>query len=428
MPIPASGVKATQAVLASDIAFSNFDSEEKCNTYATIPRVMAKDENQLTTTVAEGTPYKLDRNQVYRASLALSKHFERLQGSEKSKKRKKPSVLDPDEAEDESETVPIWVIMTAKRHILDSNRLKPGTIPLPHPYTNAADSEICLITADPPASSSRAYKDLVKHPKFPAELSTSIAKVIKVSSLRSKYKSFESLRKLYAEYDIFFADDRVIHMLPQILGKVFYKTTGKRPIPVSLTGKENWGKKKDKQPKVTKREKGAPGPDTVGEAADVGAAIMKALNSALVHLSQSPTTSVRVARSGWKPDMVADNVEAVVEGLVERFIPKRWRNVKSIHMKGPNTAALPIWLADELWQDEEDILDEVEDATAGAIEGISKAKGAGKSKRKHAEVSEKSDSKQRKEKLRKLKHDTLDAVKRDASAQSAEDEEGEEAS
>lgn len=392
---------------------------------------MAKDENQLTTMVADGTPYKLDRNQVYRASLALSKHFERLQESEKSKRRKKPSVLDDDEAGDEEETVPIWVIMTAKKHILDSNRLKPGTIPLPHPYTTAADSRICLITADPPASSPRAYKDLVKHPKFLPELSVSITKVIKVSSLRSKYKSYESLRKLYAEYDIFFADDRVIHMLPQILGKVFYKTTAKRPIPVSLTGKENWGKKKDKEPKVykvTKREKGAPGPDTVGAPADVGAAILKALNSALVHLSQSPTTSIRVARSGWKPDMVADNVEAVVEGLVERFIPRKWRNVKSIHMKGPNTAALPIWLADELWQDEEDILDEVEDATAGAIEAEPKTKETGKAKRKHAEVSEKSDTKQRKEKLRKLKHNALAGMKNDASAPSAEDEEGEKAS
>jgi len=390
-----------------------------------------KRDEQPTTKAAEGTPYKLDRNQVDKASLALTKHFERQQESEKSKKRKKPGLLDTEEDGEESDGVPLWLIITAKRHILDSNRLKPGTIPLPHPYNTATESRICLITADPPESSRRAYKELVKHPKFPADLSASIGKVIKVSSLRAKFKSFESLRKLYAEYDIFFADDRVIKMLPQILGKTFYKNTTKRPIPVSLTGKEKWGKKKDKQPKVhkiTQREKGAPGPDTVGDPADVGADIRKALNSALVHLSQSPTTAVRVAHSGWKPDMVADNIEAVVEGLVQRFIPKQWQNVKSIHIKGPNTAALPIWLADELWQDEKDILDDIEESKAGAIEANPNSKKAGKTKRKHTESTDKTESKQRKEKMRKLRHDTLDTVKKGLSAPRTENGDGDDVS
>jgi len=180
-------------------------------------------------------------------------------------------------------------------------------------------------------------------------------------------------------------------MLPQILGKVFYKTTTKRPVPVSLIGKENWGKRKEKPlPKVYKiaqREKDAPGPDKIGAPEDVGADIRKALNSALVHLSQSPTTAVRVARAGWQADWVVENVEAVVEGLVERFIPKGWRNVKSIHMKGPNTAALPIWLAEELWTEEDDILDEVEGTEAGAIEGERKAKQPKPNKRRHNDVS-----------------------------------------
>ena len=280
--------------------------------------------------------------------------------------------------------------MTAKKHILDSNRLKPGKIPLPHPLQTTSQSRICLITADPPASSPRAYKELVQSAEFPADLSPRIVKVIAISRLKAKYKSFESCRQLHAEHDVFLADDRIIHMLPQILGKVFYKTTTKRPVPVSLTGKENWGKQKEKpQPKVykiTPREKDAPGPDTVGSPADVGADILKALSSALVNLSQSPTTAVRVARAGWQADWVVENVEAVVEGLVNRFIPKGWRNVKSIHMKGPNTAALPIWLAEELWAEEDDVLDEVEGADAGAVERKPNAKQPKSTKRRHSEA------------------------------------------
>ena len=37
-----------------------------------------------------------------------------------------------------------------------------------------------------------------------------------------------------------------------------------------------------------------------------------------------------------------------------------WRNIRAVHIKGPNTMALPIWLADELWTDEAMILEEDE--------------------------------------------------------------------
>ena len=80
-------------------------------------------------------------------------------------------------------------------------------------------------------------------------------------------------------------------------------------------------------------------------------------------------------------------MEAVAEGLVNRFIPKGWRNVKSMHMKGPNTAALPIWLAEELWAEEDDVLDEVEGGDAGVVvERKPNAKQPESKKRKHNEA------------------------------------------
>lgn len=318
--------------------------------------------------------------------------------------------------------------MTAKKHILDSNRLKPGKIPLPHPVHLTSQSRICLITADPPASSRRAYKELVQSPNFPADLSPRIVKVIAISRLKAKYKSFESCRQLHTEHDVFLADDRIIHMLPQILGKVFYKTTTKRPVPVSLTGEENWGKKEEKpQPrvyKITRREKDAPGPDTVGAPADVGADIQKALNSALVNLSQSPTTAIRVARAGWQADWVVENVEAVVESLVKRFIPKGWRNVKSIHMKGPNTAALPIWLAEELWAEEDDVLDEVEGAEAGMLEGKPNAKQPKSNKRNHNEAMTE-DGRQKTKRRRQNEGDTGEKEKKKIEKAKVEKRKGE---
>lgn len=134
-------------------------------------------------------------------------------------------------------------------------------------------------------------------------------------------------------------------MLPQLLGKIFFQTTTKRPIPICISG----GKKA--QQAAPEGEKSVATPEALA------AEITRTLSTALVHLSPSTCTSVRVASSNWKEDDVVDNIEAVVQGLVEKFVPKKWKGVKSLHIKGANTAALPLWLADELWVDERDIVD-----------------------------------------------------------------------
>ena len=53
-----------------------------------------------------------------------------------------------------------------------------------------------------------------------------------------------------------------------------------------------------------------------------------------------------------------------------------WRNVRGVHVKGPNTMALPVWLAEELWTDEGMVLENHE-----AIEVKEKATQKGKRKR-----------------------------------------------
>ena len=45
-----------------------------------------------------------------------------------------------------------------------------------------------------------------------------VAKVIGLSKLKSKYESHEAKRNLCAQYDIFLADDRIIPLLPKLLG------------------------------------------------------------------------------------------------------------------------------------------------------------------------------------------------------------------
>ena len=149
-------------------------------------------------------------------------------------------------------------------------------------------------------------------------------------------------------------------MLPKTLGKVFYSSSTKRPIPLDLEG---YKPKKDEGAKRFSVVKKKPEKDEGIIAASPGQCakeLERALGCALVHLNPAATTSVRVGLSNFTSQQVSDNVEAVVNGMIERFIPKGWRNVKSIHIKGTNTMALPIWLAEELWIDEADVLEDQE--------------------------------------------------------------------
>lgn len=73
---------------------------------------------------------------------------------------------------------------------------------------------MCLITKDP----QRQYKDLIN----PMGLK-SLTKIVGVSKLKTKYKPFEIRRQLCNEFDLFLADERVLPLLPGMLGKVFFE-------------------------------------------------------------------------------------------------------------------------------------------------------------------------------------------------------------
>ena len=181
-----------------------------------------------------------------------------------------------------------------------------------------------------------------------------------MKKLQGRYKSFESRRQLLHEHDVFLADDRIITRLPQVLGKTFYKGS-KKPVPVNLEAyKPKDANGKRQKPDKTDGNKRA----VVAQPQQVAREIERTLSAAQVYPSPSATTSVRIGLASFTPQQLVENIEAVVAGLVEKFVTKKWRNVRAVHIKGPNTMALPVWLADELWVDERDVLDDEEAARA----------------------------------------------------------------
>ncbi|ORY64863.1 electron transfer flavo protein alpha-subunit [Pseudomassariella vexata] len=289
----------------------------------------------------------IDADQTLKAAKALLAHMKKTSSEKANTAGKKNLLASPDD-ETSTDELPIWLNLTTKRHIVESNRksLKPGKIVLPHSLNTDPAVTICLISADP----QRAYKNLIASEEFPEEWRKRVTRVVDVSKLKSKFKTYEELRKLFAEHDVFLGDSRIINRLPKVLGKTFYKTTAKRPIPVDI---------QKRVPKVDgKKVKHVKGGDHINICTpkELAAEIAKAVGTALVNLTPSTSTAIRIGYAGWTAQQIADNANTVASTLVEKYVPQKWQNVRSIYIKGPETAALPVWLTDELWLEEKDIV------------------------------------------------------------------------
>lgn len=200
-----------------------------------------------------------------------------------------------------------------------------------------------------------------------------IGRVIDLTHLKAKFKQYEAQRKLFSEHDVFLADDRIINRLPKALGKSFYKTTTKRPIPVVLMAqREKVDGKRVPAPKGKKAQRDPAENANARPVPEMVAEIQKAIGAALVHLSPSTNTAVKVGYASWEPAKIADNVATVVRDLVERFVPQKWQNVRNVYIKGPETAALPIYQTDELWLDDSKVVAEGQQP-ASALAGKNRA-------------------------------------------------------
>ncbi|EUC32497.1 hypothetical protein COCCADRAFT_98580 [Bipolaris zeicola 26-R-13] len=372
-------------------------------------------EAPLTTKPANGTPYQLDPAQVERAAKALVAHMKKHVEEKQEKAPTKSLAADEDDAEEIDE--PIFLSLSTKKQIANTKSMKPIAIKLPHPII-ASDVRVCIFTKDP----QRAYKDLVASDAFPAALRAKVQRVLGVEKLKKRYKAFEQKRALLAEYDVFLVDDRVIKIVAEFLGKVFYKSKSKRPIPIRLTAGTHIDKSAKKDNKESK--------DVVGTSQGVAKEIESALNSTYLSMSPSANTSIKVANLSMTPQQIAENTAAVVSEVVNKHVGQGWRNIRSLHVKGPATKALPIWLAEELWVEDSQVRDGPYQGTI--TEGTAKGKSAerkrkwdeweeellddevfaAKQARREAKKNKKSEKKSSisKEKRKALKQDVLKSV------------------
>ncbi|KDP43727.1 hypothetical protein JCGZ_22354 [Jatropha curcas] len=216
----------------------------------------------------------------------------------------KPQLLESDEF--------VYLILTLKKIPQKGvSRVNPYKVSLPNPLINPQNdnSELCLIIDDRPKSglTKDAAQKKIQNDNIP------ISKIIKLSKLKTDYRPFEAKRKLCDSYDMFFADRRVIPLLPKMLGKQFFK---KKKIPVAVDLKhKNWKEQID-----------------------------KACGSGLLFLSTGTCSVVKVGRVSMGKEEMVNNVVAAINEIAE-IVPRKWGGIRSLHLKLLESLALPLYEA-----------------------------------------------------------------------------------
>jgi len=195
----------------------------------------------------------------------------------------------------------IWLQIAVKQ-VQAEAKLKPHRIPIKYSLVDPRVSAVCLITKDP----QREYKNLLEEAgvRF-------ITRVVGIDKLKGKFKAFEARRALLRENALFLADERVIPLLPRLLGKIFF-TAKKQPIPVCLKRK-----------------------DLKGE-------LERAISSTYMHQNRGTCTSVKLGILSQTPAQVLANLEVALPAIITA-IRGGWDNVQSLSIKSTKSASLPIW-------------------------------------------------------------------------------------
>ncbi|XP_037473428.1 ribosomal L1 domain-containing protein 1-like [Triticum dicoccoides] len=200
------------------------------------------------------------------------------------------------------------VLQLSLRRVPPRPTTKPHLLPLPHPVVAHSAASVCVISDDRAGSGSpaaAAILDAARSLKLP------VSEVVPFSALRTDYRPYESRRRFAASYDLFLADRALLPMLPRLLGKAFYSTK-KAPIAVDFT-RAGWPEQ-----------------------------VRKVLSSTFLYLRTGTCSGVKVGRLDMEEEEIVDNVMAAVEAAVEK-VPKKWENVRAMHLKAVDSVALPIY-------------------------------------------------------------------------------------
>jgi ribosome biogenesis protein UTP30 len=156
-----------------------------------------------------------------------------------------------------------------------------------------------------------------------------------MGAIRNNYKSFEQLRRLRdgeivgEEPALVLADENIVLTLPRLLGKAFYKTPRSTPISIKIS------------------------PSTVSKVVD------EAFNKSYIRKNAGNCVAVRIGYAGMSVEELVENCIAIWDRCVnqQKLVKTGIQDVRSVFIKSGSSVALPVWMADELYS-QEDVLEE----------------------------------------------------------------------
>lgn len=277
----------------------------------TINTAAAAEETEITMAAPENLSKNITKalTALYDYEKRKAKESSAKTSSSKNKQKKKNLLADDEDEEGDGsgsvDKMAVYLTVAMKK-IPEKPGLKPHRLTVPHPWRSAQSTDgslsICLITKDPHDE----YKQRIRSLNLPA-----ITKVMPLSKLRTHFKPFEAKRQLKASYDLFLADNRIVPLLPKLLGCKFFDTK-KQPVVVDMT------------------------------AGDLEAELSAATEAALLFFSSGPCSTVKIGLYGQGLEQVRENCEAVIKEVVSR-VPGGWSGLKSLHIKTNQSISLPIY-------------------------------------------------------------------------------------
>lgn len=248
---------------------------------------------------------------------------------------------------DDNEEEYVYCVITSKRFVSEEKDQVPTVVNIPHGlWTKSSEQpSICLLSQNPQNSYKRALKDAT---------TPALSRVVGTEKLRGKFKPYEARRQLFAAHDIFVVDEQIVEEMPFCLGKSFYKNGAvKLPLPITVLHK-----KEEKQTLIKSKA------EVVIETEDIDVAATQAslanvLTSTWYLKSRSNHTSVRIATTLFSPKEIAANVYALLDQFANE-LPSGFDGVRSVYLKTSKSPALPIYLADNLYT-QDDVFNEDEE-------------------------------------------------------------------
>jgi len=262
------------------------------------PTINEENSNQGEDLISTKVPF-VKRSQVEKAVKALIDH------SNKSvKKNTDQGELFADQVGSNERFLNL--VISLKR-IAPKPKHKPIKITLSHPLYDPRVSPVCLIVKDP----QREYKDLLEEKNIQF-----ISKVVGINKLKGKHSSYEARRLLLSNHDLFLADERVVGVLPGLLGVKFFKSN-KLPIPVDVAHGEG-----------------------------VKAELERAISNTTLRISSGSCLTIKCADLGrHSAEQAQENLVDVLGQLGKKIPLGGWNNIQAVHLKTGTSASLPLWLA-----------------------------------------------------------------------------------